>query len=354
MSTQPPHRTPSSHDDPPSGRPRPEGNGTEPLDRTSAREERSALVAVTVFPLLIILAGLVAFLAPAAFKPLAPAVSPLLGLIMFGMGITLTWPDFALVAKKPVPVVIGVLAHYVIMPGLGLGIALLLHLPPALAVGVILVGCCPSGTASNVVTYLAKGDVALGVAMASVSTLLAPLLTPVLATWLVPMVLGDGAGSLHVDGAKMVQDILLVVLVPVLAGLLVRWAAPRIIDVAAPVLPWISVAAIAVIVMAVVAGSATAIRTAGALVLLAVVLHNVCGFALGYGAAALFGLKPSARRTTSIEVGMQNSGLAVTLAKAVDPSAALPGAIFSVWHNVSGAVYAAFLRRRAAAEAREA
>lgn len=316
------------------------------LVRARDQEERSALLAVTVFPVLILAAGALAFFFPASFTGLAPAVTPLLGLIMFFMGITLTWPDFALVAQKPVPVIIGVIAHYIIMPGLGLTIALLLHLPAALAVGVILVGCCPSGSSSNVVTYLSKGDVALGVAMASVSTLLAPVMTPLLATWLVPMVIG-GTSPLHVDGAGMVQDILLVVLVPVVAGLLVRLVLPRIIDVVAPALPWISVAAISVIVMAVVAGSAAAIRSAGVLVLLAVVLHNCCGYLLGYGAAALFRVSPRARRTTAVEVGMQNSALAVTLAKTVDPHAALPGAIFSVWHNVSGAVFAMVMRRRA-------
>lgn len=316
---------------------------SDPAERTveSAAEERSARRAVTVFPLLILGAGVLGFLAPGAFAAWSPAISPLLGVIMFGMGLTLTWPDFALIARRPVPVLIGVIAQFLIMPLLGAGIAAALQLPPALAAGVILVGCCPGGTASNVVSYLARGDVALSVAMTSVSTLIAPFLTPLLCLWL--------AGEyMSVNGTAMMVSILQVVLVPVLAGLLVRWLLPRLVLAVTPALPWVSVAAISVIVAIVVAGSAGAIVSAGALVLLAVVLHNGLGYLLGYGAAALFRMPVPSRRTTAIEVGMQNSGLATSLAKTyLTPEAALPGAVFSVWHNVSGALLAAILRRRA-------
>lgn len=307
----------------------------------SAAEERSARRAVTVFPLLILGAGVLGFLARGAFAAWSPAISPLLGVIMFGMGLTLTWPDFALIARRPIPVLIGVIAQFLIMPLLGAGIAAALQLPPALAAGVILVGCCPGGTASNVVSYLARGDVALSVAMTSVSTLIAPFLTPLLCLWL--------AGEyMSVNGTAMMVSILQVVLVPVLAGLLVRWLLPRLVLAVTPALPWVSVAAISVIVAIVVAGSAGAIVSAGALVLLAVVLHNGLGYLLGYGAAALFRMPVPSRRTTAIEVGMQNSGLATSLAKTyLTPEAALPGAVFSVWHNVSGALLAAILRRRA-------
>ncbi|MDN5604503.1 bile acid:sodium symporter family protein [Rothia sp. HC945] len=306
-------------------------------------EERSALYAVTIFPLLILAAGVLGFVLPGAFAGLSGWVNPLLGIIMFGMGLTLTAPDFALVVKNPVPVVIGVVAQFVIMPLLGLLISWVLQLPAELAVGVILVGCCPGGTASNVVSYLAKGDVALSVAMTSISTLIAPFLTPLLAVWL--------AGErMDVSGTEMMLSILEVVLVPVLLGLVVRGLVPRVVVAVTPALPWVSVAAISVIVAIVVAGSAAAIVSAGLLVLLAVVLHNGLGYLLGYGAATLFRVPVSARRTTAIEVGMQNSGLATSLARTYfTPEAALPGAVFSVWHNVSGALVAAFLRRRSAA-----
>lgn len=310
--------------------------------RTKNSEDRSALYAVTVFPLLILAAGVLGFFLPGAFSGFSGWVNPLLGVIMFGMGLTLTGPDFALVAKKPIPVVIGVVAQFVIMPLLGFVIAWALNLPPELAVGVILVGCCPGGTASNVVSYLAKGDVALSVAMTSISTLIAPFLTPLLAVWL--------AGErMNVSGADMMLSILEVVLVPVLLGFLVRWLVPGLVRRVTPALPWVSVAAISVIVAIVVAGSAEAIVSAGLLVLVAVILHNGLGYLLGYGAAALFRVPVSARRTTAIEVGMQNSGLATSLARTYfTPEAALPGAVFSVWHNVSGALLAAYLRRRSA------
>ncbi|MFD5276989.1 bile acid:sodium symporter family protein [Pseudarthrobacter sp. NPDC058362] len=308
----------------------------------SGAEERNARIAVTLFPLLILAGGAIALASPSSFTGLAPWISPLLGVIMFGMGLTLTPPDFAIIAKRPVPVVIGVVAQYAVMPFLGWLIAAALGLPPALAAGVILVGCCPGGTASNVVSYLAKGDVALSVAMTTVSTLIAPLLTPVLALWL--------AGQyMPVDAGAMAWSIAQIVLFPVLFGLVIRRFAPGLVTKALPALPWISVLAITLVVTAVVAGSAKAIFAAGLLVLAAVVLHNGLGYALGYGAARLFRLPVPSRRTTAIEVGMQNSGLAAGLASQyLTPEAALPGAIFSVWHNISGAVLAAYWRRRGA------
>lgn len=303
-------------------------------------EDRNARIAVTIFPLLVLGGGAIALFMPTAFTGLAPAINPLLGVIMFGMGLTLTPPDFAVVAKRPIPVVIGIVAQYVMMPLLGLLVASVLGLPAALAAGVILVGCCPGGTASNVVSYLAKGDVALSVAMTTVSTLLAPVLTPLLTLWL--------AGQyLPVDAGSMAWSIVQIVLIPVALGLVVRLLLPRLVAVALPVLPWISVVAITLVVMAVVGLSADAIFSAGLLVLLAVVLHNGLGYALGYTAARLFKLPIRARRTTAVEVGMQNSGLAAALATVhFAPLAALPAALFSVWHNISGSAVASWWARR--------
>lgn len=295
---------------------------------------------MTLFPLLILGGGILAVLTPGIFTGLTPLVNPLLGVIMFGMGLTLTPVDFALVGRHPVPVLIGVVAQFGLMPLLGWAVSLALGLPPALAAGVILVGCCPGGTSSNVVSYLARGDVALSVAMTSVSTVLAPVLTPLLTLWL--------AGQyMPVDARAIGGTILQIVLVPVLLGLAVRYFAPGLVTRVLPALPWVSVAAITVVVVAVVSGSAGIIFSAGLLVLAAVILHNALGYALGYGAARLFRLPVSARRTTAVEVGMQNSGLAAGLARTyLTPEAALPGAIFSVWHNVSGAALAAYWRRR--------
>ena len=302
-------------------------------------EDRSARIAVTVFPLLILVAALVGFLAPETAKTLLPQVNLFLGIIMFGMGLTLTLPDFTLVAKRPLPVLLGVVAQYAIMPLLGLAVALLLRLPPELAAGVILVGSAPGGTSSNVISYLARADTALSVAMTSVSTLLAPLLTPLLTLWL--------AGQyMVVDGAAMAASIVTIVLLPVLGGLVVRLLLHRLVDRLLPALPWVSVVFIALVVAAVVGNSAATVLSAGALVLAAVVLHNGLGYALGYGVARALRVPVRSARTVSIEVGMQNSGLAAGLAaQYISPAAALPGAVFSLWHNLSGAVLALLFRR---------
>ncbi|MDF0528463.1 bile acid:sodium symporter family protein [Tsukamurella sp. 8F] len=307
---------------------------------TAAAEDRLARTAVTVFPLLVLAAGVAGYLTPSTFKPLAPDVPYLLGVIMFCMGLTLTPPDFASVLRRPWAVALGLLAHYIIMPGAGWLIAHGLGLSPELAVGVILVGCAPSGTASNVMAYLAKGDVALSVAVASVSTLIAPIVTPLLVLLL--------AGSyLPIDAGSMVIDIVKTVLAPVILGVLVRVFLRRLVARTLPILPWASAVVIALIVAIVVAGSADKIAAAGGIVFLAVVLHNGFGLGLGYLAGRLGGLDDKARRALAFEVGMQNSGLAATLATAhFSPLAALPSAVFSLWHNVSGAVVAAWLARR--------
>lgn len=347
--------TPDPADDPDerSGDPAGDGSGTageagegERAPRAAAEAGsgegggRSARVAVTIFPVLVLLAGAAGLLSPGTFAAGADAVPYLLGVVMFCMGVTMTPDDFRGVVRRPWAVALGLLAHYVIMPGLGWLVAHALGLPAQLAAGVILVGCAPSGTASNVVTYLARGDVALSVSVATVSTLLAPLLTP-------PLTLLLAGAYLPVDTGSMVADILKTVLLPVLAGLAVRLLAGRYVTRALRALPWLSVAAIGAIVAIVVAGSADAIKSAAALVFLAVVLHNGLGLALGYTAGRIGRLGEPASRALTFEVGMQNSGLAASLASAhFSPLAALPAAVFSVWHNVSGALAAAWLARR--------
>lgn len=306
-----------------------------------APADRAARRAVTVFPLLVIAAGLAGLLSPGTFSGYGTDVPYLLGVVMFCMGLTMSLEDFRGVARRPWAVLLGLAAHYVIMPGLGWLLAHLLHLSPALAAGVILVGCAPSGTASNVVTYLARGDVALSVSVATVSTVLAPLLTP-------PLTLLLAGEYLPVDAGSMVTDILKTVLLPVVAGLLVRLLAGHRVERVLGAMPWLSSLAIAAIVAVVVAGSADALKSAAGTVLLAVVLHNGCGLALGYCCGLLGRLGRPASRAMAFEVGMQNSGLAASLATAhFSPLAALPAAVFSVWHNISGALVAAWMARRA-------
>ncbi len=306
--------------------------------QNTAAQDRAALIAALGFPVLVIIGGIVGYLAPETSSSFAPWVTPLLGVIMFGMGLTLRPVDFVMVAKRPLPVLIGVVAQFVIMPLVAVVVVKVLNLPADIAAGVILVGCAPGGTSSNVVSYLARGDVALSVTMTSISTLLAPVLTPLLTLWLAGEYMPVSAGS-------MAMSIVKVVLVPVVGGLLVRMLVPKIVERIQAALPWISVAAIAAIVCIVVGGAHDNIATAGALVLAAVILHNGFGYLLGYLAGKFTGQPVTARRTMAVEVGMQNSGLATSLASAyMNPLAALPGAVFSVWHNLSGALLAAGCR----------
>ncbi|WP_159942047.1 MULTISPECIES: bile acid:sodium symporter family protein [unclassified Nocardiopsis] len=297
------------------------------------------------FAPLVLLGGVAGLLAPAQTALVAPHIPLLLGVIMFGMGLTMRPVDFAVVARHPRAVVLGVLAQYTVMPLLGWAIAHALGLPPLLVAGMVLVGSSPGGTASNVIVYLARGDVALSVAMTSVSTLLAPVLTPLL-------VLGLAGSTLPVPAGDLFVSILQIVLLPVAAGLLLRMAARRAVERALPALPLVSATGIVVVVAGVVGANADTVLSTGPLVALAVVLHNCLGLGLGYLVGAAVRLPESARRAASVEVGMQNSGLAAALATAhFAPLAALPGALFSVWHNLSGALVATYWARRAPQDA---
>jgi len=291
------------------------------------------------FALLVLLAGVVGLLAPAQLAPLAAHVPLFLGIIMFGMGLTLRGSDFALVAKRPWAVLIGVVAQFVIMPLLAWAIGGLYGLTGMALLGMILVGAAPGGTASNVIVYLGKGDTALSVTMTAISTLLAPFLTPLLILWL-------AGKTLDVGFLDLFGSIVQVVLVPVLAGLLIRAVAGRYVEKVLPYLPLVSVGGIVLVVLGVVAANAQTVLATGLLLALAVVTHNLLGLLLGYGTAKMAGLDRPARRAVSIEVGMQNSGLAASLAAThFSPAAALPAALFSVWHNLSGAALATWWAR---------
>ncbi len=273
-------------------------------------------------------------------------VNTLLGIVMFGMGMTLKISDFKVVFTKPKAVITGILAQFVIMPLLAFLLVTVFQLDPELAVGVILVGSCPGGTSSNVMTYLAKGDVALSVGMTACTTILAPLVTPAL----VLLLAGE---TVDVSYVSMLISIVQVVLVPIILGFVINYFFEKFAQAFAKVLPLISVIAICLIIMAVVAANAAKLMTVGWLIVVVVMLHNVCGYALGYLVGKALGLSHAQMRTLSIEVGMQNSGLATSLATvhfANYPLAAVPGAVFSVWHNISGAVYANILSRTASKE----
>ena len=292
--------------------------------------------------LLVLAAALLALAFPGVCGHIRPTViNYLLGVVMFGMGLTLNLNDFRIVFSRPKDVIIGCLAQFTIMPLLAWGLARLFGLDEALALGVVLVGCCPGGTASNVITYLAKGDLALSVGMTGVSTLLAQFLTPLL-TWAL------AGKSVDVDVASMFLSILWVVILPIVIGLLVKWLWPKFTEKATDYLPALSSVAIALIVAIVIAANADKLLAGGLVIVLVVMLHNVCGLSLGYLIGRLLGLSGPKKRAISVEVGMQNSGLASSLATihfAAYPLATIPGAIFSVWHNLSGAAVAYLYRK---------
>ena len=294
---------------------------------------------------LVLVAGATAMAWPEAVKAALPTkcVPWLLGVVMFGMGLSLRGRDFALVLRRPRDVAIGVAAQFLCMPLAAWAIARALGLPDEIALGVVLVGACPGGTASNVIAYLAKGDVALSVTMTACSTLLAPLATPAI-------VLALAGATIEVDAVAMFLSIVKIVIAPVVVGVAINELLPRFAARIRGAMPAFSSVVVAVIVAAVVAASAARIRDSAALVALAVVLHNALGMGLGWCAGRLFRMDGARRRTLAIEVGMQNSGLAVSLATvhfASMPLAAVPGALFSVWHNLSGAVYANLCARAA-------
>jgi len=291
--------------------------------------------------LLVLAAALLALAFPDLLQQIRPTViNYLLGVVMFGMGLTLNLQDFKIVFSRPKDVIIGCLAQFTVMPLLAWGLSRIFQLDEALTLGAVLVGCCPGGTASNVITYLAKGDLALSVGMTGVSTLLAPFLTPLL-TWAL------AGKSVEVDVVSMFLSILWVVILPIVIGLVVKWLWPKFTEKATDYLPAFSSIAIAFIVAIIIAANADKLLAGGLIVVLVVMLHNVCGLGVGYLIGRLLGLSEPKKRAISIEVGMQNSGLASSLATihfAAYPLATIPGAIFSVWHNLSGAAVAYLYR----------
>ena len=288
---------------------------------------------------MVLLVAALALFVPASFVWIDTwVINPMLGVIMFGMGLTLSPQNFKVVLSRPKDIFIGCLTQFTVMPLLALGLTLAFSLPKELAIGVILVGCCPGGTASNVMTYLAKGDLALSVGMTAASTILAPLMTPFL-VWLLAGTMVD------VDTVGMLMSIVYVVIAPIVCGLLCQRFLPVMTKRVTPYLPALSSVAIMVVVVIVVSHNAERLLTAGLLIVSIVMIHNLLGLAIGYTIGRLLHLQKPKCVALSIEVGMQNSGLASSLAVlhfAAYPLATIPGAVFSVWHNISGALMARF------------
>ena len=269
-------------------------------------------------------------------------INYLLMVVMFGMGLTMKLSDFAVVFMKPRDVVIGCASQFILMPLLAFALGKIFGLSDELLVGVVLVGTCPGGTSSNVITYLSKGDTALSVGMTSINTLLAPLLTPAL-TYLYLRT------TVSVDVMSMFLSIIQVVLIPIGLGLLINKLFGQYTQKITDLLPTVSVTAICLIVAAVVSHNSEKILSTGPVIFAVVILHNLLGYLCGYLIAVLFGMDLPRKKAVAIEIGMQNSGLATSLAGSAFPDLAMatvPGAIFSVWHNISGAVLAGFFNRR--------
>jgi bile acid:Na+ symporter, BASS family len=305
---------------------------------------RLLLASADWFPAWVLAAALLALWQPSLFTWFSgPWIVWGLALVMLGMGLTLDVADFAAVLRLPGAVALGFAAQYTIMPLLGWSVGKMLALPAPFAVGLILVACCPGGTASNVVTYLARGNVALSVLMTMCSTLAAVVMTPLLTGWLAGAYVPVDAWGIFLTTAQ-------VVLAPVLAGLLLHHQAPRLAAFILPAGPIMSVLVISLIVGSIIGQSASAIFAHGGQLLLAVTMLHGGGFFLGYVLGRLSGFDLGVTRTLSIEVGMQNSGLGAVLAKtrfAAEPLTAVPSALSSVCHSLLGSLLAAWWRRRA-------
>ena len=278
-------------------------------------------------------AGLSVF-RPSTFEFASPHVNTCLGVIMFGMGMTLKLEDFKLVLTRPKDVLSGSLAQFTVMPLIAFLVSKLLNLPTEIAVGLILVGCCPGGASSNVMAFMAKGDVALSVTLTSISTLLAPFLTPALTLLL-------GGSSIEVSLASMFASILKVVLVPIVLGLLCNKFIPNVVEEGTKLVPLLSTVCLVLIIGSIVGKNVNSLFNSGVLILVAVMIHNTCGYFLGYLVAKKIGLEEAKRRTMAIEVGLQNGGLATSLAMThFSPMTAIPGVVSSTYHAVSGALLA--------------
>lgn len=269
--------------------------------------------------------------------------SIIIGVIMFSMGLTLTPQDFRILAQRPLDICIGAVAQYLIMPFLAFGITRLLNLPDAIALGLILVGCCPGGVSSNIMSYLCGGDVAFSVGMTTVSTLLSPVMTPLLVSFLA------SGTRIAVNGLPMFVSIVETVILPVSMGFVLNYflGQKKTFQETQKVMPGIAVLGLACVVGGVISSQGSKFFTSGAVIFAAVLLHNSLGYLLGYTAGKLTGMNTAKKRTISIEVGMQNAGLATNLATttaqfAAAPESAVICAVSCVWHSISGTLLAGF------------
>jgi bile acid:Na+ symporter, BASS family len=272
---------------------------------------------------------------------LSAVIVPMLQLIMFGMGTDLSLKDFSRIVQMPKGVIVGVTCHYIIMPMVGFGIAHMFNFPPEIAAGIVLVGCCPSGLASNVMCYLSRGNLALSVSVTTVSTLVAPLLTPLLMR-----LLGGSLISIHF--LDMVWEMVKMVVLPVALGVVVHYLLRDRAKWLNKVLPITSMIGIIIILVVIIAKGRDALLQVGGLIILATFIHNTFGYLLGYGSGRLLRFNERDSRTIALEVGMQNAGLASALASRISSNAAvaLAPAVFGPMMNITGSLLSSWWHNR--------
>ncbi|MCI6243453.1 MAG: bile acid:sodium symporter family protein [Lachnospiraceae bacterium] len=323
----------------------------------------TAVVVIAIAVVTFLVPGLMGWVNISLFTDFATnkftSQSVIIGIIMFSMGLTLTTDDFKILAQRPFDICIGAIAQYLIMPAIALCLTKLLHLPDAIALGLILVGCCPGGVSSNIMSYLCGGDVAFSVGMTTVSTLLSPLMTPLLVSFL-----ASGA-TISIKAMPMFVSIIETVILPIAIGFLLNYllGKKKAFQEVQKIMPGVAVLGLACVVGGVISSQGSKFFTSGAVIFVAVLLHNGLGYLLGYCAGKLTGMNTAKKRTISIEVGMQNAGLATNLATttaqfASSPESAIICAVSCVWHSISGTLMAGFFasldkRKEKAAAAEE-
>ncbi len=291
--------------------------------------------------LIIVIFSVVAYFVPDYFSWMTNYTTIFLALAMFGMGTSIDSDSFKEILKNPKEVFIGSLAQFTIMPLIAWFLAMAFNVNKDIALGIILVGSCPGGTASNVITHIAGGNVSMSVSMTILSTLLAPIVTP----FLVYLLAGRWV---EVSIFAMFKSVVTVILIPVLMGIFAKKLSPEKMEKSKSIFPLISSLAIILIISGIIGANSEKIAKSGLIVLLIVMIHNALGLLLGLGVSKLFKMDYDKQTALSIEVGMQNSGLAIQLATAnfaLNPLATLPGAIFSIWHNISGSIFASIRRK---------
>ncbi len=294
----------------------------------------------SLFPIWAILFSTISYFQPSLVVGFKSWIIPLLIIIMFCMGITLKVADFRRVLKRPKVIALAVILQFSLMPLAAFIISKIFDLSDDLLVGMVLVGAVSGGTASNVIAYLAKADVALSITMTVVSTLLSIIITPYLTLFYVGQ-------TIPVPAFDMLLSILKIVFIPVIAGLVLNHFFHKFIEKREDIFALFSVLAIVFIIGIIIGLNESKISTIVISLMLAIVFHNLFGMLGGFYLTKLFGFDEKECKTVAIEVGMQNSGLAVVLAmKYFTPLSALPGAIFSIWHNISGSIIAGFWSRK--------